>query len=316
VRRLLTLTVRSVQEFGDDRCTHMAAAISYYALFSLFPLLIFMVSIFGIFLQSSSLQEDLIDKVLEFIPLTSGEGRDEVRDAIGAIAGISIPLSIVGLLGLAWSASALFGAIRTSLNIAWDIETSRHFVKQKLLDLGMVAGVGVFFLLSIGTTTLLRTTQEASSDILGPLSSNTAFFWRVTPYLMPAIFSFGAFTVLYRFVPNAPIKIGDVWPGALIAAIFFEIIKNGFSFYLANFGRYDVVYGSLGAVVALLFWMYLSAVVLLLGAEVASEYPRVKSGKYDHLWGQGWLLGGGRAKLAELWQKVRQRMARKQRVRR
>jgi len=316
VRRLLILAVRSIQEFGDDRCSHMAAAISYYALFSLFPLLIFMVSILGIFLQSGSLQEDLIDRVLEFIPLTSDEGRDEVREAIGAVAGISIPLSMVGLLGLAWSASAMFGAIRTSLNIAWDIETSRHFVKQKLLDLGMVAGVGLFFLLSIGTTGLLRSTQEASSDILGPLSSNTAFFWRAIPYLMPAIFSFGAFIVVYRFVPNAPTKIGDVWSGALIAAIFFEIIKNGFSFYLANFGRYDVVYGSLGAVVALLFWMYLSAVVLLLGAEVASEYPRVRSGKYDDLWGQGWLLGGGRAKLAELWQKIRLRMTGKQRVRR
>ena len=294
----------------------MAAAISYYGLFSLFPLLIFMVSIFGIFLQSSSLQEDLIDQVLEFIPLTSDEGRNEVRDAIDAIAGISIPLSIVGLLGLAWSGSAMFGAIRSSLNIAWDIEASRHFVKQKLLDLAMVAGVGVFFLLSIGSTTLLRTTQEVSSDILGPLSSNTAFFWRVTPYLVPAMFSFGAFVVLYRFVPNAPIKIGDVWPGALVAAIFFEIIKNGFSFYLANFGRYDVIYGSLGAVVAFLFWMYLAAVVLLLGAEVASEYPRVRSGKYDHLWGQSWLLGGGRARLAELWLKIRVRIAARKATRR
>jgi len=316
VRRLLILTVRSIQKFGDDRCTHMAAAISYYALFSLFPLLIFMMSIFGIFLQSSSLQNDLIDHVLEFLPLTSDKGRNEVRDAINAIAGISIPLSMVGLLGLAWSASAMFGAIRTALNIAWDTKTPRHFVKQKLLDLGMVAGIGVFFLLSIGTTAFLRTAQEASSDILGPLSGDTAFFWRAIPYLMPAIFSFAAFIVLYRFVPAAPIKTGDVWFGALIAAIFFEIIKNGFSFYAANFGHYDVVYGSLGAVVALLFWMYLSAVALLLGAEVASEYPRVMSGKYDDLWGQSWLLGGGRAKLAELWQRIRLKMAGKQHVRR
>ena len=316
MRRLLILTVRSIQKFGDDRCTHMAAAISYYALFSLFPLLILMVSIFGIFLQSSSLQKDLVDHVLEFLPLTADKGRNEVRDAIDAIAGISIPLSMVGLLGLAWSASAMFGAIRTSLNTAWDIKTPRHFVNQKLLDLGMMAGIGVFFLLSIGTTAFLRTTQEVSSDVLGPLSSNTAFLWRVIPYLMPAIFSFGAFVLLYRFVPAAPIRIGDVWPGALIAAIFFETIKNGFSFYVANFGHYDVVYGSLGAVVALLFWMYLSAVALLFGAEVASEYPRVMSGKYDHLWGQSWLLGGGRAKLASLWQRVRLRMAGKQRTRR
>ena len=134
--------------------------------------------------------------------------------------------------------------------------------------------------------------------------------------MVPAMFSFGAFVVLYRFVPNAPIKIGDVWPGALVAAIFFEVIKNGFSFYLANFGRYDVIYGSLGAVVAFLFWMYLAAVVLLLGAEVASEYPRVRSGKYDHLWGQSWLLGGGRARLAELWLKIRVRIAARKATRR
>ncbi len=308
MRKLYILAVRSVQEFGDDRCSHMAAAISYYALFSIFPLLIFLVSILGIFLQNSGLQEDLVDAVLDLIPLTEDEGQSDVRDAIGGVAGISAPLSIVGLLGLAWSASALFGAIRTSLNIAWDIETSRHFVKQKLLDLSMVGGVGIFFLLSLGTTALLRTTQEVSSDILGPLSSNTALFWRVLPLFLPAIFTFGAFMVLYRFVPNVVHKLGDIWPGALVATIFFEILKNGFSFYLANFGRYDVVYGSLGAVVIFLFWTYLSSSVLLLGAEVASEYPRVRSGKYDHLWGQSLLMGGW-PKPGEVWRKVRARIS-------
>ena len=293
----------------------MAAAISYYALFSLFPLLIFLVSIMGIFLQNSSLQEDLVERVLEFIPLTEDEGENDVRDTIGAISGISVPLSIVGLLGLAWSGSAMFGAIRASLNIAWDIESSRHFVKQKLLDLSMVGGAGVFFLLSIGATALVRTTQEVSSDILGPLSSNTAFFWRVLPLLMPAIFSFGAFMVLYRFVPNVVHKLGDIWPGALVATIFFEILKNGFSFYLANFGNYDVVYGSLGAVVIFLFWTYLSSTVLLLGAEVASEYPRVMSGRYDDLWGRSFLLGGW-PKPSELWRRLRARIGRRGRLRR
>ena len=95
---------------------------------------------------------------------------------------------------------------------------------------------------------------------------------------------------------------------ALVATIFFEILKNGFSFYLANFGRYDVVYGSLGAVVIFLFWTYLSATVLLLGAEVASEYPRVRSGKYDHLWGQSLLMGGW-PKPGEVWRKVRARIS-------
>jgi membrane protein len=314
VRRLLILTVRSLRKFADDRCSQMAAAISYYALFSLFPLLIFMVSIFGIFLQSSSLQKEIIDKVLEFLPLTADKGSSEVKDALDAIAGVSIHLSIVGLLGLAWSASGMFGTIRSSLDVVWKLETSRPLITQKLVDLSLMAGVGVFFLLSIGTTGLLHATQEASSGLLGPLSSRNTFLWRTVPHVAPATFSFVAFLVLYRLVPHARTRVADVWLGALVAALLFEVVKHGFSLYVANFGRYDVIYGSLGAVVALLAWMYLSAVILLLGAEVASEYPRLKSGKYDDLWGRSWLLGGGRSKLVELWQKLRQRLADKKRV--
>jgi membrane protein len=283
----------------------MAAAISYYALFSLFPLLIFMVSILGVFLQSSSLQKDLTDKVLEFFPLTTDKGRSEVKDALDAIAGVSIHLSIIGLLGMAWSASGMFGTIRSSLDAVWKLETSRPLIRQKLVDLSLMAGVGVFFLLSIGTTGFLHATQQASSDILGPLSSGATFLWRTVPHVAPATFSFGAFLVLYRFVPHARTRVADVWPGALVAALLFEVVKHGFSLYVANFGRYDLIYGSLGTVVALLFWIYLSAVILLLGAEVASEYPLVKSGERDDLWDQGWLPGGARARLAELRQKLR-----------
>ena len=314
MRRLLILAVRSFQRFGDDRCSHMAAAISYYALFSLFPLVIFMVSIFGIFLESASLKKDLIDKVLEFLPLTSDKGKTDVQNALDAVAGVSIHLSIIGLVGLAWAASAMFGAIRTSLDVVWKMETSRPLIKQKLVDLSLMAGAGVFFLLSIGTTALLHTTQLASSHILGPLSSSSALVWRTVPHVVPAMLSFGAFMVLYRFVPHARTRVADVWPGALVAALLFEVIKHGFSLYLANFGHYDVVYGSLGAVVALLFWIYLSAVALLIGAEVACEYPRVTSGMYDDLWRRGWLPGGARSKLSQLRQKLRLRLGNKKHV--
>jgi membrane protein len=270
----------------------MAAAISYYALLSLFPLLIFLVSVLGLFLRSSSLQQDLVDQVLEILPLTQDKGGNEVSQAVKAVAGVSIPLTIVGLVGLAWAASAMFGVIRSSLNAAWGGSLRRSLVRQKLLDLAMMAGFSAFFLLSIGATALLRATQEASSDLLGPLSSNSFFFWRAVSFLGPALLSLGAFAMLYRFVPSAPVKMSGVWTGAATATILFELAKNGFSFYLANFGRYDVVYGSLGAAVTFLIGLYLSAAVLLLGAEVAAEHPKVMGGAYDDLWGRSWPLGG------------------------
>jgi membrane protein len=269
----------------------MAAAISYYALLSLFPLLILLVSIIGIFLRSSSLQQDLVDQVLDILPLSQGEGANEVSQAVRAVAGVSIPLTVVGLAGLAWSSSAMFGAIRSSLNVAWG-SASRSFVRQKLLDFAIMAGFGVFFVLSIGTTGLLRATQEASSDLLGPLSGSSFFFWRAVSFTVPALLSLLAFAALYRYVPNTPVRMSGVWVGATTAAFLFELAKNGFSFYLANFGRYDLVYGSLGAVVTFLVGLYLSAAVLLFGAEVAAVYPKVVRGEYDDLWGRSWPLGG------------------------
>lgn len=315
LRRPLILAVRAVQAFGEDRCGHMAAAMSYYALLSLFPLLILLVSVLGIFLRSSSLQKDLVDQVLDVLPLSQDKGADQVWQAVRAVAGLSVPLTLVGLLGLAWSASAMFGAIRTSLNVAWGSRSRRSLIRQKLLDLAMVAGVGVFFLLSIGATALLRATQEASSDLLGPLSHDSFFFWPAVSFALPALLSLGAFATLYRFVPSAPVKMGGVWAGAATATVLFELAKNGFSFYLANFGRYDLVYGSLGAVVTFLVGLYLSAAVLLLGAEVASEYPKVMAGEYDRLWGRRWPLGGW-PRPASVLTRLRQWLARDPRGRR
>jgi len=283
VRFLLTLSRRSVEEFFADNCSQMAAAISYYVLFSLFPLLIFLVGVLGLFLQSSALQEDVIDAVLENIPLSEEEGRSDVTEAVRGVAGVgSGALGVFGLIGMAWAGSNMFGIIRRSINTAYDLEYQRPLVQQKLLDLAMVAGMGAFFLLSIGATGFLRVVRQRSEDIpyLGDAAEQAGFAWDAFSFLIPLALSFLAFLVMYWIVPATNTRPRDVWPGALMAAVLFEVCKVGFAFYLQNFGNYDVVFGSLGAVAAFLFWIYLSANILLLGAEVASEYPRVLRGDY------------------------------------
>ena len=283
MRFLLTLSRRSVEEFFADNCSQMAAAISYYVLFSLFPLLIFLVGVLGLFLQSSALQEDVIDAVLENIPLSEEEGRSDVTEAVRGVAGVgSGALGVFGLIGMAWAGSNMFGIIRRSINTAYDLEYQRPLVQQKLLDLAMVAGMGAFFLLSIGATGFLRVVRQRSEDIpyLGDAAEQAGFAWDAFSFLIPLALSFLAFLVMYWIVPATNTRPRDVWPGALMAAVLFEVCKVGFAFYLQNFGNYDVVFGSLGAVAAFLFWIYLSANILLLGAEVASEYPRVLRGDY------------------------------------
>ena len=278
-----TLFRRSAKGFVDDNCTQMAAAISYYVLFSLFPLLIFLVGVLGLFLRDEGLQKDIIDAVLDFIPLSEGEGRNRVTEAVRAVAGPgSSLLGVLGLLGMAWAGSNMFGVIRRSINTAYGLEQRRPWAQRKLLDLAMAMAVGVFFLLSVGATAFLRTVRAFSSDIayLGDAAERAGFVWDAASFLVPLLVSFVAFLALYWTVPAGRTRPGEVWPGALVAALLFELAKGGFAIYVQNFGHYDIVFGSLGAVASFLFGIYVSANVMLFGAEVASQYRRVVRGEY------------------------------------
>ncbi len=286
LRHLRILILRTVKEFSDDNCTQMAAAISYYVLFSLFPLLIFSVGILGVALQDSQLQADLVEVVLDNIPLSEGEGQNDVSEAVRGIAGAgSGALGLFGLVGMAWSGSNMFGVVRRSLNIAYDLDVHRPIVRQKLLDLALVMGFAPFFIISLAATAGIRFARQTSEDIpvLTDASQTFGLVWDVLPLLIPLAVSFGAFTVMYWIVPATTVKLRHVWPGALVAALLFEATKVGFTIYLENFSNYNVVFGSLGAVVAFLFWIFISANILLLGAEIASEYPRVMRGDYDEV---------------------------------
>jgi membrane protein len=266
------------KRYVDHGCSLLAAGISYYVLFSIFPLLIFSVGVIGLLLQNQSLQQDLVDAVMNNIPLTQDQGRDDVTEAIRSVsAASSSAIGLIGLVTMAWAASGMFGAVRRSLNIASSVEVSRPFVQQKLLDLSMVLFFLPFFLASIAATTALRAAEARSSQfwVLGDLADDLGAFWWLASILLPMVFSFLAFTFLYALVPVTRPRPRYVLPGAIIASLLFEFGKLGFSIYLEHFDNYDVVFGSLGAVVAFMFWVYMSAAILLYGAELIAALPVV-----------------------------------------
>ena len=339
------LIKRTVQEYGDDNCSHMAAAISYYALFSIIPLTIFTVSIFGLVVRDDDLQQDIAQEIVDFMSVEKGvpllepnedaiaqaygqpavaeiqlaiddlnvaeleqlaaeleaertvrlAGRELgsgdlsvradniVTDTLEGVADVSGALAIVGLVGMAWAASAMFGAVRKSLNIAWDTDVHRPVVQQKMVDLSLVMGLGVLLGASVAGTAALRTLQKLSDDALGPLSGSGGLFWAVLPLFLPAIFTFIVFVLIYVYVPNVPTPFRDIWPGAALATVLFELLKNLFALYVANFNNYAGAYGALGILLLFLLWIYLTSNILLMGAELAAEYPRVMRGDYDNL---------------------------------
>ena len=285
-RDIRVLVRETIREFGDDQCPQLAAGISYYVLFSIFPLALLFLAISGLALANEGLREDLVDNLFDLLPLSEGEGREDLESAIsGLTTGISIA-GLVSLVGLMWSASGMMGALRRALNQAWDTDYKRPFLHGKLLDFVMVVSLGILMGLSVGATIFLQVARRVSddlSDALGPLGAGATLGLEVVAVLVPLLLTFVTFMVLFKFVPSVKTKFRSVWPGAMLAAVLFEVVKNGFALYLQNFGNYDAVYGSLGTVVAFLLFVFVSANIMLLGAEMAAEWPRVIHGYYDEV---------------------------------
>lgn len=267
------------KKYFADNCPQLAAAITYYVIFSLFPLLIFIAGIVGLFLDADA-QRTIVNDVLKEIPFDQGNGRETVEKAVGAISGKNAPLfSLIGLAGLLWSSSSMFGAVRRAMNIVYrDIDYQRPWFWQKVVDLVFVFGLAVFFIASVAATTALVVIRKRSDDagVLGTLSEDVGFVWTIWEFAIPAVLSFIAFLVAYTLIPSRNRNLANALPGALLAALLFEIVKYGFSYYVTNFKNFDLIFGSLGAVATFMFWIYLNAQILLLGAETASVYSNVK----------------------------------------
>ena len=274
---------RTFSEFSDDHCTQLAAGISYYVLFSIFPLAILVVSISGLILTNDDLRRDVVGELFEILPLDA-EGEGDLEDAIDSVATPFSVIGLIGILGLLWSASGMMGALRQALNQAWDLDYRRPFLRGKSVDLIMVLSMGFLLALSIGSTIFLQVARRVSddlSDLLGPVGAGATLSFEVVAVLVPLTFSFATFMFIFKFVPSVKTRFVYIWPGALLSAVLFEIVKNSFAFYLRNFGNFDAIYGSLGALIAFLFFVFISANIMLLGAEMAAEWPRVIHGHYD-----------------------------------
>ena len=273
----MNLLTRTWRAFGTDHCAEMAAAIAYYVLFSFVPLVTLLIAVFGLIMRDPAQQQGAVDGVLRMMPLQAGSGSNLVVDSIHNVSSQSGTLTLIGLAGLLWASSGMFGAIRAALNIAWDVKGHHGFMLQKLRDIAAVLGLGLLLVASLVGTTALHfvqtlSVQQTGTILTGPLQT----FWTVAGLLVPAVFSFVAFLLLYRYVPNVRHSVGDVWPGALLATVLFELSKHGFAYYVAHFNRYQAVYGALGGVMLFMLWTYLAAMIMLIGAELAAARDRAR----------------------------------------
>ncbi|MDB5079653.1 MAG: hypothetical protein JWP00_1577 [Chloroflexi bacterium] len=273
VKATFKVAKNSVGEFFKDNCLNVAAAIAYYALQSIIPLVLGFIVIGSFFLQEGVARENFINSIKSALPnLGAGFDIGQIIDGLTNSAPGLLSFSAIMLL---WTGSGIFDQLIFGINVAYDVKKdSRNFFVKIGLRLGLLLIVGALIAASFTITIVFQLIFNAKASILGISPANFSFILPVISILLPIALMWCVFAILYKLGPD---RKGNKWRyvaiGALVGAILFELLKYGFTFYVTSFGAadsYTKSYGALGGILLFLFYIWLSAAVMLFGAEVAS----------------------------------------------
>ena len=263
---------RTVREFKDDNLTDWAAALTYYGVLAIFPALIVLVSILGLVGESAT--QPLIDNLGEFAP---GPAKEIVTNAIENLQGdqgAAGVLFVVGLLGALWSASGYVSAFMRASNAIYDIEEGRPIWKTLPVRVGLTLVLLVLLAVTTIAVVLTGGLAEKVGDLIG-LGSTAVTVWNIAKWPVLVLVVSFMFALLYWAAPNVK-QPGFHWvsPGGVLAVVGWLIASAAFAFYVSNFGSYNKTYGALGGVIVFLVWLWISNIVILLGAEFNAELER------------------------------------------
>ena len=271
---------RTLREFKEDDLTLLAAALTYYGVLSLFPALIVLLSLLGLAGTST------IDTLLENIgTLTPGAARDVVTNAVRDLQGSNSTAGfafVAGLAGALWSASGYVGGYMKAANVIYEVEEGRKFWKLKPLQLLVTLIIMLLTTLIVLAIVVSGPVAQRVGDIIGAGDAAVTAFniikWPVIALIVSQIFAF-----LYWVGPNVK-QPGYKWvsPGGFLAVGLWIIASGLFAFYVANFGSYSKTYGSMAAVIIFLVWLWITNLVMLLGAEFNAEVERGRQIEAGH----------------------------------
>lgn len=261
------LARRVWNEAWDDEIVDRAAALSYYFLFALFPALLFMVALLG-YLPLPGLMQTLMGYIERVLPGDSGALLQRtLAEVLQSQRGSLLSLGAVAAL---WSASAGMVSVITALNIAYDVTESRPWWKRRLVAIGLTFGFALFLTLAL---TLMAFGPKIGSAVAGRLGLGSVFTvaWNVISVPIAVLFVMTGVALVYFLAPAAKQRWRWVSPGSALAVFLWLAASFGLRAYVTYFGNYNATYGSIGGVILLLLWLFVTGLVLLLGAEMNSE---------------------------------------------
>ena len=257
--------------FSLDGCMNLSAAIAFYSILSLIPFLFLLVSGASLILGSSDAAYLMVVNFInQVIPKTGLLIFKEVQ----SVSQRAEVLGWVGLFSMLWTASVIFSSLEYAMGVVFRVERRRDFVKSKIMAIAMVPACGAVFFLSLIVTAATRIMANLQIPLWGINLGDSHFFKFLVAYLFPYLILAAGFTAVYKFVPNTAVALRHALAGGASCALLFEGAKHFFTWYIANYSKYGVVYGSLEAIVILVVWTFYSSSILLFCAEVVSAYRR------------------------------------------
>lgn len=275
LRTLTRVIPQAIDGYFADRCGQHAAGIAYRVLFSLVPLSIVTVGIFGLVLRNDSLRTDVIDQIINALPL-SDSGSADVTRQVEKLASPATALGLVSLLVFGWAATGMMASLRAGLEVAMRVERGRPAVRGKLVDVILIVGAAALVLAVVFLNLAQAVVFSWIRQPLGRLGLDGGLLDQGIRIGVPLLVTTGVVLLLYRFVPARRLELGDALAGAIVTALLMLAIAliSGMINDRVQSLSISIIYSSLTSALVFLYSVYLYASALLLGAEIAAAWSR------------------------------------------
>jgi membrane protein len=259
-----------IKKFFRDGSMILASSIAFYSILSIFPAILILISVSGVIIERFYFQADILAFVEERIPIIYGFVDENITGIIENRTGIGI----IGFILLFLSSTYVFDSIQFAFNRIFNIETARQFWKRKLYGFFIMLMIFIIIVVTLSISTGLFYLSNRVIGLLDIGRSVSSWLLQVLSVIMGIFFNFLVFGLIYYYGTNKKVSLRQLYPGALAAAVVWEGVKHIFLIYLDRFANYQMTYGSIGSVIAFLFWVYISGMILLVGAEIITMRMR------------------------------------------
>jgi len=262
IRESLSLFWQALKKFNDDNGFFLSSGIAFNILINMIPFIILLLAVVGAYLYND---QEVLFHIRAYLKSVAPAIDPQVMSGIMDVIQKRQTIGIIGFIGLVWFSTWVFGSLRIALNIVFRVEKPRWIVRALGVDLLMVGVIGILFLINITLSSFITILQNYQGWILA--TTIPAFQWMLE-YLLPFLFTYCVFWLVYMIIPNRTIHFKPALKVALFSSLFWELAKHLFAWYVLNIGTYSIFYGSLSALIIFVFWIYYSSAILVMGGEL------------------------------------------------